>query len=212
MDILATLLHYANASPPSCRTEFYRMKERLLKRYGTFCGHDLQEIRKECWGELERNDDWYDRSWLGCTGASCRRCGGTGVFDIRWVRLQRWTWGKYTFHIPDGETRKPPDMPTPNLIRGLIEHPNYGRASNEAVLWLYLLFDRRLFWRSITGWCCYGRYFYPLTILQRIAMPLRWRLSWQRCLCGKLFFTWGSGWQICRKCRSRSRDREDVPF
>lgn len=53
----AWLLHLANANPPfSTRQEFYTLKHRLLKRYGHFEGHQIQEIRKDCWGPGRIND------------------------------------------------------------------------------------------------------------------------------------------------------------
>lgn len=127
--LLAVLCHYANADPSCSRRHFYDLKDRLLRQFAEFRGHDIQEITKECWGG--RRDHYGD--WSGC-GPTCRRCGGTGVFDRRWVRLQRWQWGNYTFHIPDGDTRIRPESVQ---IVGRIEHKNYGRASREAELWLY---------------------------------------------------------------------------
>ena len=200
--ILATLLHYANASPPVNRTEFYALKDRLCRRYAEFRGHDIQEIRKECWGD--QRDVYGD--WGGC-GPNCRRCGGTGIFDVRWVRLERWHWFGYVFHRPDGDTRIKPDSVQ---IHGRIEHPNYGRASNEAALWLYLLCGEwRLLWRALKGSRCCGWYWWPLLNVQRVVMELAMLLHWRRCWCGRRYPTWGSGWQICRKCRN---EKQEVPF
>lgn len=215
--LIARLLHYANSSPPSYRTEFYALKERLLKRYGNVVDYQMQEIRKECWGERAWNDDhgWYD--YTGCCKESrCRRCGGTGVFDVKWIQLERWAWCGWTFHIPRGQLyRKPETVPQ---VVGRIEHKSYGRLSNEAFLWLALLFEPRLFLRSLRSWKCCGTYYYPLSVLQAVAMPLCMRLSRRRCWCGKMFMTWGSGWQICKACRKRDAERDesfisgDVPF
>src|SRR2546430_712949 len=96
--ILALLLHYANANPPWNRTEFYSLKNRLLIRYAKFRGYDLQIIKKECWGPLDPDGDYGDHT--GCQGRFCPHCGGTGIFDVRWVRLERWQWGRYLFHRP----------------------------------------------------------------------------------------------------------------
>src|ERR1700735_250428 len=91
------LLHLANSNPPSCnRREFYDLKTALLWRFGQKCGLDIQEIKKECWGE-RYYDRYGDEHYHPC-GPKCRRCGGTGIFDIRWVILARWQWGGYIFH------------------------------------------------------------------------------------------------------------------
>ena len=207
--LLARLLHYANASPPMMRAEFYALKERLLRKYGTLDGGDVQEIRKECWGPRAWRDEWGDYDYRGCS-KDCTRCGGTGVFDIRWVWLERWRWGKYVFHRPAGETRIPNDAPI--TIRGRIQHPDYGRGSNEAALWLYLLCGEwRLLWRSIRGSCCCGRYWWPFLNVQRVLFKVRMKLGRQKCWCGRRFFHWGTGWQVCKRCR-KERTTADIPF
>lgn len=203
--MLAWLCHLANAGRPS-RT-FYELKDQLLRQFATFCGHDIQEITKPCWGD--QRDAYGD--WHGC-GPLCRRCGGTGIFDQRWVRLQRWLWQQYVFHIPDGDTRKRPDSVQ---IVGRVEHPDYGLASREAELWLYLLtLQLGRFWHVASTSCyAYPKYF-PLCRLQRLLMWMRMTFSTRRCWCGRRFVTWGSGWQICRPCRRRteSHHTDELPF
>lgn len=208
--ILANLLHYANAQPPFCyRDDFYAVKEKLLHRFGRFAGHDLQEIRKECWGPFDPNGDWGER--IGCQGARCCHCGGTGIFDIRWVRLERWEWCGYVFHRPAGDTRVPPDLGTVRIF-GRINHPDYGDKSREACLWLYVLTgDWRKLWRALTSSSRCGRYWWPLMNVQRVVMKWRAYLSWRRCWCGHWFFTAGTGWQVCRKCRQPT-PVDEVPF
>lgn len=205
--ILARLLHLANSGHPWRRTEFYAIKERLLRRYATFRGHHMQEIRKECWGPRLGWDEYGDPVRGKC-GPTCRQCGGTGLFDIRWVRLERWRWGKFEFHIPAGDTRVRPAGHVD--IVGRIEHRDYGRLSNEAVLWLYLLAGEWQEFRRVMvcGSCC-GRYWWPLTNLQRIAMRLNMKLSWRRCWCGRMFPTWGRGWCVCKRCRTIPKE---APF
>jgi hypothetical protein len=189
--LIVRLLHLANASPPSNRTEFYALKTRLLKRYATFRGHEMQEIKKQCWGESHYKDG--DERYRPC-GPKCRRCGGTGIFDLRWVRLERYLWLGYVFHSPAGDTRVRPDSVQ---IRGIIEHQDYGRKSAEAVLWLYLLTGNwRMFGRQITRSYCCGWFWWPLLNVQRIATKFRMKLRRQRCWCGRGFQTWGTGWQF----------------
>lgn len=199
--LLAWLLHYANARPPVFSRDFYDLKTRLLHRFAEFRGHEIQEILKECWGGYH----------TGC-GPKCTRCGGTGVFDLFWVRLERWQWGRYVFHCPAGRTCiKPASV----QIRGRIEHAKYGRASNEALLWLYLLTGEwRLLWRSLPSSRMSGRYAWPMLTLQRVIFPVRVWLRWRKCSCGKWFPTRGSGWLVCRKCRWRKATGtdEEIPF
>lgn len=205
--MLATLLHYANADAPFLhRTEFYALKTRLLERYGTKTAIETQEIRKKCWG-------WRDEYGgdKGCRGDDCTKCGGTGVYSLRWVKLERWQWCGYVFHRPIGYQFNPPD-PTTVKIFGRIEHADYGRASQEAALWLYLLCGEwRLLWKSLRSSCACGWYWWPMLNLQRVTMELSMFLSWRKCFCGRRFPTWGSGWQMCRKCR-RPVSIEEIPF
>ncbi len=209
--LLAKLLHIANANPPHPSREFYSLKERLLNRYGRLADWEWQEIRKECWGP------WGDRygERIGCQGAKCPRCGGTGVFDVRWVLLERWEWCGYVFHrpVPERDTRTKPERPV--AIVGRIEHRNYGHKSREAALWLYLLCGEwRLFWRTMTASSACNPGWLPLCRVNKMAMRTSMWLSWRKCWCGKWFPTWGSGWMCCRKCRkpSTANEIEDIPF
>lgn len=207
--ILATLLHYANAEGSTRHSQFYALKDRLLRKYGEFRGHELQEIKKDCWGD--QYDDWGDR--YGC-GPKCRACGGSGVFDIRWVRLEIWHWQGFVFHRPDGDTRIPP-APSQVRIKGIIQHPKYGLKSSEARLWLYLLCGEwGLLWRSLRGSSFCRPRFWPMLNLQRIIMPTAMFFHRRTCWCGGRYWTFGSGWQICGKCRKEREARVDdgIPF
>jgi len=206
--ILVRLCHLANADSSHCRNTFYDLKDRLLRQYAKFQGHDIQEITKECWGPW---NSFGDND--GCSGKDCPRCGGSGIYDRRWVRLQRWQWGKYTFHIPCGDTRIKPDSVQ---IYGRVKHVDYGKASREAELWLYLVtLNFGMWWKvlSTSSYCKPG--WYPMCRLQGWAMWARMSFSWRKCWCGKLFPTWGSGWNICKKCRTPKAVLEqdnEVPF
>ena len=203
--IRATLLHYANSSPPVVgRTEFYALKSRLLKQHGTRDGEDVQHIVAPCWG-------YYDQS--GCEGAECTKCGGTGIFHETFVRLLRYRWGRYSFHTPieRSYTSCFGQWPT---IKGRVEHRRYGRVTSEAVLWLYLLCGEwRLLARALKSSAACGRYFWPLLNVQRAIFRLRLYTNRRRCWCGRSFWTLGSGWQICAACRHRPVEvSDDLPF
>lgn len=205
--VLAWLCHYANANPSGCRNTFYALKDRLLNQYAEFLGYEMQEITKPCWGD--KRDDYGD--WHGC-GPTCRRCGGTGIFDRKWIRLQRWEWGKYVFHIPDGSTRIQPDSVQ---IHGRIKHANHVLASREAELWLYVVtLQFGMWWHVLsTSHYVYPK-LWPMCRLQKYAMAARMTFTRRRCFCGKRFFKWGTGWLVCKQCR-RSRHETNyhaIPF
>lgn len=219
--LLATLLHYANADTGATyRQEFYALKERLLRRYGRFDGHQIQEIKKLCWGPW--GHEYGERA--GCKGEGCPHCRGTGVFDIRWVRLERWVWQGYVFHRPVDDTRIiPSPYPPANMIHGRIEHPRYGRGANEARLWLYLLCgELRLFWKDWTSHAYCGWSWWPLTNMQRAVMNLSMHFHVARCRCGRRYFAnrRGNYHCSCPRCERESDRRarefygevEDIPF
>lgn len=208
----AWLLHLANQDPPAgTRQEFYALKHRLLQRHARFDGHQIQEISKPCYGPRKWNHGYGEYEYDGCPGETCPRCSGTGVFDIRWIRLERWTWGRYTFHVPSGDTRTiPSPYPPRDLIRGRIEHQANHQRSREALLWLYLVTGQLgTWWRECSGYSCTCR-LYPMLNLQRVVAKLRARLSRHRCFCGRRFWTWGSGRCICPRCRREPVD--EMPF
>jgi hypothetical protein len=139
--VLTWLLVRANAKPPhSHREPFYQLKDRLLHRFGRLIGTEWQHIRKTCWScdDGVRDD-----------GDSCWKCGGTGIYQQTWVLLQRWEIGGAIFHRP--VRRTPLDPHGVVTIHGYITHPEYRADTTEALLWLALLFDRRLFWGVLRG-------------------------------------------------------------
>ena len=202
---LAVLCHYANADAAGNRT-FYSLKDRLLRQYAKFAGTEIQEITKECWGD--RRDGYGD--WCGC-GPNCRRCGGSGVYDRRWIRLLKYQWGKYSFHIPLDETRVGSEAVH---IKGRIQHPDYGRASREAEMWLYIAtFQFSSWWKRMrSGYYCKTG-LWPMCSLQKWMTKIGMLINRRRCWCGRMFWTFGTGWQVCRTCRGTDPyDDSDVPF
>lgn len=138
--LLGELLWRANASR---EPTMYEIKDRLLERWGTREPEDdCQHLVRECWG--------WSRV---CLGASCLKCGGTGIYSERLVRLERWRLGRRGFHRPwrDGLPIYPYTRP---VIEGYLRRRI--RWSHEATLWLYLLFDRRRWWWEMTLSCTYG--------------------------------------------------------
>jgi hypothetical protein len=124
------------------------------------------------------------------------------------VRLERWFWRGYLFHIPSGDTRKPPESVQ---ILGTISHKHYGRLSSEAALWLYLFsWEWRLFSRALRSSWHHRCGLWPMLNLQRAVAMFSMKFGRRTCWCGKRFQTWGSGWLICKDCRNKPA--EPIPF
>lgn len=195
---LAWILGLANAHPPTLhRSEFYALKDRLLRRWGRLAGQDIQRIVYECWGYEDDGE---------CLGKGCEKCGGTGVFSSKTTLLERWELGERIFHRPARQVWG--SEWTPN-IHGRIRHAEVSHASAaEATLWLALFFDQRLFWRLLRSSKRAAWRERPLTALQALVFEL-WtmrfsRLVPRRCSCGRRFIRnpFGrDGWVVCRRCR-----------
>jgi hypothetical protein len=166
--LLSWLLMSANTDPGILRRdEFYAIKERLLMRYGTIQGTEIQHIKKDCFtcdgtGEYEPEVD-------------CYKCWGTGVYQEFWVKLISWDWNGYSFHQPVERKHKPflseDGSHVPITHEGYITKLHHW-AANESRLWLFLLFDRKTFFRAMKSSCqCRPRL--PLSIIQKIVFDLR---------------------------------------
>jgi hypothetical protein len=172
--ILGCLLHYANRyiSFPNQREEFYKLKTKLLHKYGTKITTEIQHIKKECYqcdGTGIFKCNWKNDE-------PCWRCS-KGVYKEFWTRLDKYKLGKFYFHNPvermyhyaplfEGEA-----LP---IIEGYIEHktPKY-RIGRECLLWLFLLFAPKIFIKEI---CTIGsphNKWTPLVILGNIIFNIR---------------------------------------
>jgi hypothetical protein len=129
----------------------------LLKKYGKFSGYDAQHIPdKQCYS-CKGTGDYYGWGDIEV----CYKCAGTGVFrDQYWTILERYKFGKYTFHQPLKKVYKKPDI---NIsIEGYVSH-RYSNIGGRCVMLLYLLFDIKYFfsifesrikilWHRKTNW------------------------------------------------------------
>lgn len=143
--MIAKLLHICNSNPHCFgdKEDFYALKSRLLDRYGTPDGYDVQHIPgKPCWS-CEGTGGLYEP-------CGCYKCGGSGWFKHPvWVTLRRYRMGRYVFHTPDGRSYEKPEPDVTN-IEGYVQHANYDwRTLERAALVLALLFERRFFWRLL---------------------------------------------------------------
>jgi hypothetical protein len=219
---VSRLLWLANSDPPRVRrAEFYAMKDRLLRRWGTRIGQDWQEITRECYA----CDGTGRYVYLEGDSEECRRCGGSGTYDRFWVRLERWDLAGRVFHRPAERTYSRPVEPV--KIVGKVRHADVGRASEEACLWLALAFDRALFRRLMLGSCALDpTWRYPLVTLRKLtfrAGMLARRFERRDChACGRPFRQGfrdrGMRSLICGRCtRPRAAaalesDDQTIPF
>lgn len=135
--ILSWLLFQANSQPRVIdKTEFYKIKERLLIKYSKIVAYEYQHFEEQecyrCAGTGEFWTDYHNREECWC-------CGGTGIYQTeKWIGLKKYQFGNHFFHVPTGriEGSKPDPIPTQNIIEGIIRHEKrkYSRSAN------YLLF------------------------------------------------------------------------
>lgn len=167
--IVLPLLDAANDSPPVlARREFYALKERLLRRYATPDGIDVQHIKDEC----------YECS--GREKPGCYRCVN-GVYRERFVALNRWRWGKHSFHTFKERLSSPPTLPT---IHGFVRHGKRlpGHWPTEAFYWLALVCGDWKAFASEFGRCWHYKPRSPLVLLGTLTCEFkcRWRRAWDR--------------------------------
>lgn len=215
-------LYLANSSPPGgreLRQRFYAMKQRICERYGTPDGYDIQHFDgKKCFGCDGTGIHEY---WDSGDQDYCWKCGGSGWFKReRWVTLKRWRVGNRVFHQPDGVSYEKPTPVLRNItFEGFIQHGYHGFWSEEAILWLSLVFDRTLF-RMLAGegstYCKWPRWFGPMVHLKQFIGKARllYRSLRKRCdSCG--CHTWTVFKNRCDRCESLREAlnvSEDVPF
>lgn len=214
--LLAWLLWHANAAMRSSsdRVAAYAIKERILRRHGRFVGEDIQHIKRECYGCSGWGKD--------DGGFTCDRCYGTGIWDERWVKLERWEFGGHIFHRPIANVARP--MNGVATVEGIIRHDDRnGLASAEALLWLALVYDRRLFWSELRSCRRFGVSRYPLLTLQLMVFEAGTRIkpivARRSCIsCGESWIRWFNrgSWHTCPSCARRmstlSMADDDLPF
>lgn len=205
--IVGELLFLANSRPPIWKQEFYELKDKIIKRYGTPAGFDVQHIRKECYecegtGKILKTVMLYGEPWLG-KGASCWKCNETGVYTEFWTHLLRFRVGRRLFHQPEKKYCSDPEMNLQRpMIEGYVEHktPKYY-LNAEAFYWLALIFDTRLFYKHFGHVGHLSRKFTPLVVLGTFVF-------WMRHLKSDIKFRM---WKFRESRRSVTPD-DDMPF
>lgn len=189
------LLHICN-SEPYCfgsKDEFYALKSRLLERYGTPDGYDVQHIPgKPCWS-CEGTGGLYEP-------CGCYKCGGSGWFKHPvWISLKRHRFGRFVFHTPENRSYVKPKPDVTN-IEGYVKHACYSRRQVQwAALVLSLLFARQVFWRLAS---------------ERINSLWICRVTKRRCIDCKRH-TWCDKWRCvtCQVLHERGViDDDEIPF
>jgi hypothetical protein len=155
--VLGFLVHYANTDPLD-KENFYRIKDKILRRFGTPVGNDLQLLEGVRCNRCVNGRYWH---WIydsHCYGwEQCWQCSGTSWFKPRrYVLLKKYRLGRWYFHRPVSSFEDykfkfvVPFFFRNKYIDGYIDHSNYyGWLSWECCLWLYLMFDIETFKRHI---------------------------------------------------------------
>lgn len=185
--ILSFLLHHANRCVKS--PEFYRVKDKILDRYGIVTGYDVQFIEgKKCYscngtGVHHKLDNY--RIW---NTESCWHCYGGWYKRPMWVLLARKVIGRYTFHKPAKReySVKNPFIPALNdkVIDGYINHRPW-KHSHLAVYALFLIYDRQAFKKYFLENVGVGRrvyWYWPRNWFYHAVWLIRggWRKEFQR--------------------------------
>lgn len=181
--ILGEVLHIANSQPPFLyKAEFYRMKDKILFRYGDLAGFDVQHIVKECWGYYGERFQEYPINNLGMVVSVKRKCaryGGSGVYLQFWTYLLCYKMGKRSFHLPAQKYYTDPQLNLQRpMIKGYVQHQKYPYyLSTEAFFWLCLFFDFNLFLKTFALWGMSARKYTPMVILADFLWRIRRRFN-----------------------------------
>lgn len=159
------------------------MKNRILSQNAKQLGKQLQYIEKECWSCDDGVFRGYDDGmrWIAVEPKTCYKCSGTGIYDKVYSVLVLWQFGKYQFHHFVDRIAGPlelesyfRDLPTLDQINGKVKHkrPKYWYC-NEALLWLFLLYDRKAFLKKIRSSTPYTNFYTPMNILNKLVFEFR---------------------------------------
>lgn len=208
--ILSYLLHFANRNIKSeneeYRNAFYRIKDELLKKYGTWVGYDVQHIKgKRCnscggTGQHARYSNTYP--YKAYDWSDCYHCFAGWYKMPLWICLRRVQLGKFIFHVPlkreehigNPFTKESLgwEVTSNPVIEGYIDHDDHSLGGLSIYLILFLFgspvashyLKYKLYWRKVR-------------IRNKISNALRWQ-SW-----------------ILYKPMTRSQyfaDNDDLPF
>lgn len=174
LTLLARIMQVANARPEFMSDQWYSLKTRLIKRFGSPDGYDTQRLEASCHECAGTGKDLL--------GHTCRRCDN-GVHHITRTLLSRWKIQDTVFHQIEKSKLTEAELANIRSHHPALHHhftariihpPGFGaKASREALLWLTLSFDgvRALVRLLSRGAYCYPG-IYPLLHLQRLVFDL----------------------------------------
>lgn len=201
--MLGDLVYIVNSND-QIKQAFYPTKDKILHKYGTPDGYDVQHLTKKCY---KCNGTGYKEL------EKCYSCNN-GIFDNVWCELKRYTLGGHLFHSFSKRYTFPVTMnmrygsPYPQDIRTFIdgyivhEETNYNQAV-EIFYLLLLLFDVKRFFKLLGDYSG-RRNFYPLSFLSYVIKKTeqtKYKIS--------LYYKW----QIAYRIKFWSVDPDDdIPF
>lgn len=153
--LLSWLLHHANRAGRN--EHFYKIKNKILGKYGTLICYDVQYIEgKKCnscagtglYRKLDyRTDEIFKEG--------CWNCCASGWYKKPvWNVLAKIQFGKYKFHQPFERLYYKPNITMP-IIEGYIEHKK-SQWTDIALFILFLIYEKQFLKRyyrdSGNGW------------------------------------------------------------
>lgn len=167
ISILSWLLHHANKLPDK---HFYVIKDKILGKYGTHLGYDVQYIEgKKCFScggtGIHVYCGWdgevYDEDY-------CWNCHNGWYKKPVWNVLSQVQFGNYVFHQPFKRVYEKPDIPI-KFINGYIEHEP-TKYSRIALTILFLLFEKGYLkrWYNETGNGWRIKWYYPKNWIRNV--------------------------------------------
>ena len=149
---VATLLHHANRKPSVffSSKKFYAEKERILKKYGTLLGHELQHIQgKRCY---ECNGSGKEYCSYLEDYDTCSNCHG-GWYKLPFVSvLEKYEFMGFSFHIPKEKIYSSLDddiLKKYNVIGEVSGYITHKEPDIRLAKLFYLLFLPNVFFESI---------------------------------------------------------------
>jgi hypothetical protein len=121
------------------KEEFYKVKNKVLKRKAIYCGLQMQRVPVRC-NSCDGTGRWH--YWYYDGGEWCFRCRGTGIFQVRLYYLMKYILNGKVFHIPVGRWYMPQfgDLCTQEVISGRIKHRDYKKAGYYGALILMAVY------------------------------------------------------------------------
>ncbi len=152
--ILGFLLKFPNSSPdklPIAQRDFYILKQKILKKFGTRIGYDKQKIETIC----------VVCNGLGEVGyITCPNCT-SGIWKVTWIKLAVVKLGNEEFHYPRNKFSKfRPTFKYRALIDGHIEHVKSKNWHVNCSLYVLLAFFNGKLLKKMISFHLRGFYYY----------------------------------------------------